>query len=72
MTRITLCKFPLFSMWVLGCTTNFFIIYKKIENWNFVNVALVGLLNFFPIHERDGLLGFLIVSLGSTSKFLRI
>ena len=56
-------------MWVLGCISNFFL-YKKIENWDFVNVALVGLLNFFPFQERDGLLGFLNVSLGSTSKFL--
>ena len=38
----------------------------------FVNVALVGLHNFFQIHESDGTLGFLNVSLGCTSKFLPI
>ena len=44
------------------------------EYWKlgFLNVALVGLLIIFPIHERDEILGVLNVSLGCTSKFLPI
>ena len=44
------------------------------EYWKlgFLNVALVGLLIIFPIHERDEILGVLNVSLGCTSKFLLI
>ena len=38
----------------------------------FVNAALVGLHNFFQIHESDGILGFLNVSWGFTSKFIPI
>ena len=38
----------------------------------FVNVALVGLLSFFSIYERNEVLEFFNVSLGCTSKFLKI
>ena len=43
------------------------------KDWKleFLNVALVGLLNFL-IHERDGKLAFLYISLSCTFKFLPI
>ena len=41
----------------LRLTSVFFLIYKKkIENLQFVSVALVGLLNFSRIHETDDIL----------------
>ena len=47
--------------------------YWKLE---FANVALVGLYNFLLLfiigYESDGILGFLIFSLGRTSRFLPI
>ena len=61
-----------FDFWILGCTSNFFLIQKKIENWDLLMLLLVELLNFFPIREGDVLLGFFNVCLGCTSKFLSI
>ena len=41
---------------------------QKYSKFRFLNVALVGLLNFFQFNERDGELGFFSISSGCTSK----
>ena len=52
-----------FLMLVLRSTLNFFLIHKKIENWDFW-MLLCWTSEFLPIHERDKKLGFLFISLG--------
>ena len=48
-----------FWVWLFGCcTSNFFLIKKKDWQLGFVNVGLVGVLKFFPIHEGDWILIF--------------
>ena len=47
-------------MWVVDCTSTFFLINKKIEDWKlgFVNDALVELLNFFQLIKEMEYLDF--------------
>ena len=45
-----------------------FQLYKEILG--FLNVTLSGLLNFFRIHEKDGKLGYMNISLGWVLKVL--
>ena len=61
-------KIGIFEFWVLGCTSNFFIIHKNIENWNLLMLLKLD----FTIFSSDGILEFLNVSLGCTSKILPI
>ena len=53
----------------LGCTLNFLLIAKKIENRNFYSCSCLTSY-FFPIHERDKNLQFLNIRLGFTAKSL--
>ena len=46
-----------FWLFGLGCTSNFFLIHEKIENWNFYCCAS-WTFQLFPIHERNGKLQF--------------
>ena len=55
-------------MWVL----DFFLIHKRIKNWDLLVLLSLDFSQFFPIHESDGILVILNVSLGCTSKFLPI
>ena len=52
----------------LRYTSKFFQLYKEILG--FLNVTLSGLLNFFRIHEKDGKLGYMNISLGWVLKVL--
>ena len=56
-------------MFDLGCTSNFFLIYKSIEDWTFESCSSS---QFLPIHEKDEKTGFLNVSFGCTSRFFPI
>ena len=56
--------------WLLGLYFEFFPNYQKYWKLWFSNVAQVGSLTFFPIHERDGKSQFLNIRLRFTPKFI--
>ena len=61
------CMFQLILRFKIG-SAGLWLYFKRFPNsqkdlkLRFINVALFGIYHFFPIHERDGILGFLNVT----------